>query len=366
MKKLVLVLPAIDFGGAQKFCLNFTKYLNSINYPYKVVFLRKGKSEELKQEFLEENINFCELNSKSVLKSIPKLIKCLKLEKPEVIISTVNNVDFAVSLIKIFFKNVKLYLRKANVVFDNQKNFKNKIEIFFQKKFSDGLIALTNEMKNEYEKMGFSREKIFVINNMVDIDYISKKMSIDNNDGFDFFNKDCPILVSNARFVPEKRHDILIKTFEEVKKDFTDAKLLLIGDGPLRDDIKKLISKELEQSVFFLGFQSNPYYYMAKSNLLVLTSDYEGFPNVIIEAFACGIPVVATDCRTGPKEIIDIGKNGFVCPLEDYKELAKAIKCLLNSRNEKMNVDCIEKASKYSIKKISSLYVDLINKKEEV
>ena len=110
------------------------------------------------------------------------------------------------------------------------------------------------------------------------------------------------------------------------------ARLVILGRGPEKEKLIQLADKlDLSKNIAFLGFQKNPYKYMKKASVFVLSSLQEGFGNVIIEAMACGTPVVSTNCPAGPDEIIENGKNGILVSVGDYKELAKAIQKVLNS-----------------------------------
>lgn len=363
MKKLVIVTSALDVGGAQRFCMNFCRYLNNKNYNYQIVFLRNGKSKELKKEFEKYNINFKELGGKSVLKSIPKLIKHLRQEKPDIILSTIGNVDFATSIAKLFIPNSRLILRKANVIFENQKNIITKLQLLFENKMANRIVALTEEMKEDYSKYGFKKDKINVINNMVDLDYIKSKIIQEENHPW-FQNKKEYIIIANARMVEEKRYDILIKMFTELRKKRNDVRLMILGSGKLFENIKSMIPNEIKNDIEFLGFKNNPYYFMKNSDIFVLTSDYEGFPNVIIEAFACGLPVVSTDCKTGPKEIIREEVEGFIVPVQDYKLMAEKINFILNDKDimEGMRENAINRANDYRINIIAEKYIELFEK----
>lgn len=366
MSKLLIIMSALDVGGAQRFCLNICKYLNSIKYDYDVLFLRKGKSEKLKQEFIENDIVFSELNCNSVMQSIPKIIQYAKSTKPKVILSTVGNVDFAVSIAKLFIPQSKLFIRKANVVFDNQKTIFNKFKLKFEAIVSDKLIALSEDMKTDYLQYGFRKENIIVINNMVDLDYIKSRYEEIKED-HEWFNKDkYRLIVANARMVPEKRYDVLIKAFEVVEKKIPEARLMIIGNGPLREQIEKMVPQPLKDKVAFMGFQNNPYYYMYRASVFVLTSDYEGFPNVVIEALACGLPVVATNCKTGPREIIENNIEGWVVNRGNPEAVAKGLEDVLMKTKEewnKMSINAKNKASHYKRDIVAGQYVQLINVK---
>lgn len=367
MKKLLLILSAIDIGGGQRFCMNLCKYLNAIKYDYNVLFLRKGTSKELRQEFIDNHINFFELNCKSVMRAIPRIVLYANKMKPDVILSTIGNVDFAVTIAKLFIPKTKFYIRKANVLFESQRCFINIFKLKLEALVCKKMIALTREMKEDYIQYGFKEEKIFVINNMVDLDYIDQKIkkSCEKCDWFD--GNQFKVIIANARMVPEKRYDILIKAFEIICNSHSEVRLIIIGDGPLRKQIEKMVPVEIIERVRFLGFQNNPYYYMSHANVFVLTSDYEGFPNVLIEALACGLPAVTTDCKTGPKEIIENGVDGWVVGRGNAEAIAMRIEQLLNDPIEldKLSRNARKKAQFYRTDFVAKQYIQLLNDEME-
>ena len=363
MKKVMIITSAIDVGGAQRFCLNLTKYLNSINFDYEMVFLRKSKSEKLKQEFCDNKINFVELNAKSVMRAVPSLVKHIKKSKPDIMVCTIGNVDFAVSLAKKLSRTkARLAIRKANVVFDDQKNKSNLKKLRFESKAADMLVALTEEMKLDYQQYGFTGDKTTVIYNMVDIDYIKGKISSSKGDEHPWFNdKKGKIIIANGRFVPEKRYDVMIKAFYEIFKSSSETRFMILGDGKLREEIEGSVPDEMKENIDFLGFRDNPYYYMKNSDLFLHASDYEGFPNVLIEAFACGLPVISTDSKTGPKEIIKNGHNGFVVDRGDYKALAQRALSVLSDDGLlcELSKNAEADAENYTVDKIAKKYIEL-------
>ena len=133
-----------------------------------------------------------------------------------------------------------------------------------------------------------------------------------------------------------------------------------MGEGEKRIYLEDLLeSLGLKDSVWLPGFVKNPYTYMVKSNLFVLSSKYEGFPNVLIEALACGLPIVSTDCPSGPREILDNGKYGKLVPVGDVDSLAKAMEETLN--NPVSCKDLQERSRCFSIDRIFKQYLNLIN-----
>lgn len=139
-----------------------------------------------------------------------------------------------------------------------------------------------------------------------------------------------------GRFSIEKDHETLLKAFKIIRKDL-DARLLLIGDGQLREFIDSLAMKfGIGESVKILGRKENVYKYMARADCLVVTSQFEGFGNVLVQAMAVGCPVVSTDCG-GPREILEFGRLGPIVPVGNYEAVASAmlsvIECPLSKQS---------------------------------
>jgi glycosyltransferase involved in cell wall biosynthesis len=123
----------------------------------------------------------------------------------------------------------------------------------------------------------------------------------------------------------QKNHELLIRSFARVRES-RPARLMILGSGELETHLKQLAaSLGIGDDVIFPGFAADPWPYYASSNLFALSSDYEGYPLVLVEAMRCGLPVVSTDCESGPREILDGGKFGRLVPVGDERALAGAM-----------------------------------------
>lgn len=177
-----------------------------------------------------------------------------------------------------------------------------------------------------------------------------------------FDNPELQVLISVGRLTAQKRFDRLIRVFHGVHRVKPHTRLIIVGQGELQNDLENMISDlSLNQSVSLVGFQQNPYAWIRRAHLFVLSSDYEGLPNVVLEAMACGVPVVSTDCPFGPNEIIKDGENGLLVSLENDLEFERTVVQLLG--NEKVRQDLARSASVYieqhSLDRIMPLYEEL-------
>ena len=141
-------------------------------------------------------------------------------------------------------------------------------------------------------------------------------------------------IINVGRFTDQKDHITLLKAFKKINV-VINAKLLLVGYGPNKALIDNYINKfKLTKKIKLINYQDNPYKFIDKTDILVLTSIYEGLPNVLLEALTLKKFIISSDCPAGPREILENGKHGFLFKMKNYNQLAKKI--LLYSKNKKL------------------------------
>ncbi len=198
-------------------------------------------------------------------------------------------------------------------------------------KLSSAVVATSSDVANEV-KREIGLKSIYVLPNPCNIEAIKRTIGSQEKKN----SKTCN-LVAVSRLIYQKGVDVILKAIHILNNHgINNFKLTVLGDGQLRNELREL-SKTLgvADKVNFLGYVSNPYPYMASSDVFVHASRWEGFGMVIVEAMALGLPVIATSCPGGPKEILDNGKYGYIVPPDDPEKLAEAIAHLINNPKER-------------------------------
>ena len=170
------------------------------------------------------------------------------------------------------------------------------------------------------------------------------------------FQSGSPVILNVGRLAPQKNQALLIRAFARTRRDVA-AKLAFLGQGPLELELRALSERlGVEKDVHFLGWRSNPFKYMRRAQVFALSSDYEGFGNVLVEAMACGCPVISTDCPYGPGEIIENNKDGLLVPVGDGAALTEAIARMLQDRSlrEQVGAAGMERAGDFDLPVIAN------------
>jgi glycosyltransferase involved in cell wall biosynthesis len=208
--------------------------------------------------------------------------------------------------------------------------------------WADKIIAVSKGVAKELANItSLSLKNIEVIYNPVITPDIFKKVK-ELVDHPWFAPGSSPVILGVGRLVGQKDFPTLIKAFAKVRKQ-QKARLVILGEGPDKSKLSVLIHKlNIEKDVDMPGYSKNPYAFMARAKVFVLSSIYEGFGNVLAEAMACGTPVISTDCPSGPSEILKNGKYGKLVAVGDSNALAEAILKVLNGEKKKVPKSWLE------------------------
>ena len=344
-KNLIIFMPTVDIGGGvEKNFFIITNYLSTKFEKITVITLSKtvGKKLSKKIKIICPKFSFIENFSRRVkfLISLIFLFKEIKSNK-NAIVFCFQGIVYCTLLCKL--TRTKIIIRSNSSPSGWSKNL---IKKFLYKKIyglADKIIVNSLNFKNEL-KYKFNLKSTCIYNplNIKEIKKNSQKKIKIN-----FYKKDCLNIISIARFSEQKDHACLIRSIN-ILKDNYNVRLILLGSGSLKEKIKNLIENlDLSKNIKLYDFKKNPYPYLIKSDLFILSSKFEGSPNVILEALALKKFVISSDCPTGPKEILDNGKGGLLFKPGDYKMLSNKI--IFYIKNKKR----LEKKRIYAFKRLS-------------
>jgi len=352
-------LPSLEPGGTER---NVVNLVNNIDRGSYIASLVLGRTEGDFLAQVNKDIPIISLHASHSLGLFFTLITYFKKHQPDIFISAFPRINI-ICIVARFFSGTKTKIViTEHSVFSLlpviAKTFWRRVFAFIFMPllgkliypFADAIICVSQGIADDLLKMFNHPDKVTVIYNPV----VNEKMHLLADEPVDhpwFLHANTPIILAAGRLVECKDYPTLLKAFALVLEK-QSAYLVILGRGPEEQKLKKL-SEELgvADKAAFLGFQENPFKYMKRSSVFVLSSLQEGFGNAIIEAMACGVPVVSTDCPTGPKEIIENNKNGILVKMGGTTLLAKALLNVINNSvlQEQLSIEGKKRAQDFSI-----------------
>ena len=376
-RKLLIIIHSLKRGGgAERVVSNLTIHLSKkydihvlTIFDFKNLYPHKGNYYSLKENLglIRKFLNFLKLYT---LVRPLRLYKLIRQISPDVIISNMDLTNISIILSKRIFRfKIPLIISthtNPKIAYRKRKTYINiLLKIFYFSKFIDKIITVSKEIQNIFEnEYKIDKNKLETIYNSIDFERINelKKEKIFNSNDI-FYDNNIIKFITIGRLREVKGHKYLIDAFSEVKKQVPNSKLIIIGEGPLRRELEEKIKEiDLNNDVILLGFKKNPFKYLVNSDIFVFSSLYEGFPTVLLEALACGLPIISTDCKTGPREILDNGKYGFLVKVMDIQDLK--IKMISLAKNKDLigyyTKDSLKRADSFDIKKIVDKWIEII------
>lgn len=305
-RKILFIVPSMGGGGAERVILTLVKYLPRDRFELCLALVK------MEGPFLQEipnDVSVFDLQASRVRYAIPRIVSLIKKQAPDVVFTTLGHLNIALLMVKRFLpENTRLIVREASIVSSILKNSAGKriwtglYRSFYPK--ADMIICQSIYMLDDLTKeQKISSHNLKVIYNPVDIEKILR-----NSKQINPFKADKNYnVIAVGRLDKPKAFHRIINAFPALLNKEPEAKLWIIGDGPLLGELEELVQYlGLKDNVHFVGFQKNPYTWMAYADLFVLSSIYEGLPNVLLEAIACNCPVISLQHPGGTREILEL------------------------------------------------------------
>jgi|AntDeeMinimDraft_5_1070356.scaffolds.fasta_scaffold00748_11 glycosyltransferase involved in cell wall biosynthesis len=361
-------LPSLAGGGAEKTMITLANEFSSRGH---TVDLLLGKAEGPYKDKVSDDVRIIdfdapELPGFALSSSIPYIIKYIKLKQPDVIISAlfpanlVNIIATKISntdTISIISEQNRLSRHLEHTSSKERLTLPSLIRFIYPK--SDVVTAVSQGVASDLSTIsGIPQEQIEIAHNASmdpDIEHLATE-DVDHK----FFDTGYPVIIAVGNLTKQKDFETLLRSFAKVQEN-KQSRLIILGEGEKREELEQLRHRlGLDDMVDLPGFVNNPYAYLQQSSLFVLSSKWEGLPTVVIEALACGCPIVSTDCPSGPSEILKDGEYGTLIPVGDDKEMSTAILRMLEDPTPSDKLK--ERANDFSTEAAAERYLELIQK----
>jgi len=337
--RFAIFIPDLCGSGAERVLLNLATGLAEQGYAVDLV-LAQAEGSYVNQ--VPESVRLLELKPRHIrifrtLASLPALVRYLKREQPDALLSALHANIIAVWARRLAGSPQRVVVSEHNT-FSKRNQSASKwyrwlmprlVRRFYP--WANGIVAVSEGVAEDLaQTMGIPRSHIQVIYNPIVTPDLQAKAKAPLEHPW-FRSGEPPVILAAGRLTAQKDYSMLIRAFARVRQ-VRPARLMILGEGEDRPILEELARQlGVEQDVSLPGFVMNPYPYMAHAALFVLSSRWEGLPTVLVEALYCGAPLIATDCPSGPREILRDGQYGQLVPVGDDIFLARAIETTLDS-----------------------------------
>ncbi len=334
--RLAVFVPSMQGGGAERSMLNLAGGIARQGYAVDLVLVR---AEGAYLDEIPKTVRLVDLGVSRARWSLPGLIRYLRRERPDGMVSAMNYTNIlAVWARRLAGVPTRVVLSAQNTFSESLQHKRTRKQGLMLKMirrfypWADTISTVSDGVGDDLADVtGIARPRIVTIHNPVITPDLREKMRVPVDHPWFGWDQP-PVLLAAGRLVPQKDFPTLIRAFARIRS-IRPARLVILGEGPEQPNLERLIVElGLQDDILLHGFAENPYAFMSKTSAFVLSSRWEGLPTVLIEAMCCGVPLVATDCPSGPREILRGGQFGALVPVADVASLAEAMEDALAGR----------------------------------
>ena len=309
-----------------------------------------------------EEVRLVDLAVGRVSRAIVPLAAHLRSERPDVLFTTLHHTSLVASLARTLARtSTPLFLREATTVSarpipaNDLRQRAKRLAMHWAYAGADGVVAVSEGVADDLRQtFGVPDHKLWTLYTPVVTDDVKRLASLDPEHPW-FVPDAPPVVLGVGRLRDHKGFMSLIEAFTKVRAT-RPMRLVLLGEGEQRSALERhAFELGVGDDVELPGFVSNPFAFMSRSSVYVLSSAFEGLPGTLIQAMACGCPVVATDCRSGPREILEDGRYGELVPVGDVEAMARAIGSVLDEPPPPDRLR--ERASKFASEPVVSAHL---------
>jgi len=328
--EFVFFLSSANGGGAERVITTVARHLGSRGYEVTLLLAESSRSQ-VADDFPELTVRGFDVDR--LAHCLVPLVRYLRKINPRVVVSTIYSPNIFAALGHFISRSdARLVLRIANtpsthLASRSPRHILGRNLLPFAYSQADTIIAISQGVRTDIiESFNVEENKISLIHNPVDLKSIDQHMSASPSYSWFDERNNIDVIVGMGRLTAQKDFSTLLRAFATVRKRRPNTRLAIFGEGEQKENLVELSSSlGIGNYVQFFGYVNNPFKYLARASLFVLSSAWEGFPNALLEALACGCPIVSTNCPSGPSEILQDGEYGIMIPVGDDDEMAVAI-----------------------------------------
>lgn len=358
--RIAILIHDLRGGGAERVALNLARGMVEAGRQVDLVLVR-AQGAYLHQ--IPTGVRVIDLDKSSVFKAVPALVRYLRRERPRALLSNLTHVNIAALIAKaIAGGGARVVVTEHSQISDKAARQRRprgrllyrSVPLFYR--LADAVVAVSQGTANDVTRFaGLQSRPVRCIYNPVYSDALANAADAPVDHPW-LQPGGPPVVLGAGRLHPQKGFDVLMRAFAAARRT-TPCKLIIMGEGEERSRLEGLARElAITDDVALVGFVDNPYAMMSRASAFAMSSRSEGFSLVLLEALACGAPVVATDCASGPSEILDQGRYGVLVPVDDVEALAEGI---VDTLKRKAGTG-VERAKSFSTEAATLAYLDIL------